>query len=76
MFPWIFLGLARTICIWCTYGILGRDFTIYMVIYGAYIRRVGQNHMYTVYIRYFWQKNHQIPNIQLYRVYIYGSGQP
>ena len=22
--------------------------------------RVGQNHMYTVYIRYFWQENHQI----------------
>jgi len=24
------------------------------------IRRVGQNHIYTVYIRYFWQGNHQI----------------
>jgi len=22
--------------------------------------RVGQNHIYTVYIRYFWQGNHQI----------------
>ena len=22
--------------------------------------RVGQNHMYMVYIRYFWQGNHQI----------------
>jgi len=22
--------------------------------------RVGQNHIYTVYIRYFWQENHQI----------------
>jgi len=25
-----------------------------------YICRVGQNHIYTVYIRYFWQGNHQI----------------
>jgi hypothetical protein len=24
------------------------------------IRRVGQNHIYTVYLRYFWQGNHQI----------------
>jgi hypothetical protein len=24
------------------------------------IRRVGQNHVYTVYVRYFWQGNHQI----------------
>jgi hypothetical protein len=24
------------------------------------ICRVGQNHMYTVYIRYYWQGNHQI----------------
>jgi len=24
------------------------------------IRRVGQNHIYTVHIRYFWQGNHQI----------------
>jgi hypothetical protein len=26
----------------------------------AYMCRVGQNHIYTVYIRYFWQGNHQI----------------
>jgi hypothetical protein len=25
----------------------------------VYIRRVGQNHIYTVYVRYFWQGNHQ-----------------
>ena len=24
------------------------------------MRRVGQNHVYAVYIRYFWQGNHQI----------------
>ena len=24
------------------------------------MRRVGQNHIYTVYIRYFWQGNHRI----------------
>jgi hypothetical protein len=29
------------------------------------VYRVGQNHIYTVYIRYFWQKNHRI-----YGVYI------
>jgi len=27
---------------------------------GQPINRVGQNHIYTVYIRYFWQRNHQI----------------
>jgi len=26
----------------------------------AHTCRVGQNHIYTVYIRYFWQVNHQI----------------
>jgi hypothetical protein len=35
------------------------------------ITRVGQNHVYTVYIRYFWQGNHHI-----YGVYVYVSGQP
>jgi hypothetical protein len=25
-----------------------------------YMNRVGQNHIYTVYIRYFWLGNHQI----------------
>ena len=25
-----------------------------------HIYRVGQNHIYTVYVRYFWQENHQI----------------
>jgi len=38
------------------------------------ICRVGQNHTYTVFIRYFWQGNHQIYGV--YTVYIYGSGQP
>jgi hypothetical protein len=38
------------------------------------ICRVGQNLIYTVYIRHFWQENHQ--NIRPYTVYIYGSGQP
>jgi len=28
--------------------------------HGSKICRVGQNHIYTVYIRYFWQENHQI----------------
>jgi hypothetical protein len=26
----------------------------------AHLNRVGQNHTYTVYVRYFWQGNHQI----------------
>jgi len=32
--------------------------------------RVGQNHIYTVYIRYFWLGNHQIYGvyIRIYRV--------
>ena len=53
--------------------------------------RVGQNHIYTVHIQYFWQGNHQIYGhirctytVYIYRVgqnhihtvYIYGSGQP
>jgi len=31
--------------------------------------RVGQNHIYTVYIRYFWLGNHQIYGVYIY-VYI------
>jgi len=32
------LGLARTICIRCIYGINGREITRYTLIYGVYIR--------------------------------------
>jgi len=46
--------------VWYIYGIFGRDFSKYTIIYGAYIRRVGQNHIYTVHLRYSWQGNHQI----------------
>jgi len=118
------VGLARTICLRCTYGIFGRGITIFKVIYGVYILnavlvsptyvfrvrneqgparflllipgsctyRVGQDHIYTVYIRCFWQGNHRIyghirciytiflagksPYIKPYTVYIYGPGQP
>jgi hypothetical protein len=35
---WTWLGLARTICIWCTYGIFGREITKFTVIYGVYIQ--------------------------------------
>jgi hypothetical protein len=45
---WSCVGLARTIYI---YGV----YTVFLV-----MCRVGQNHIYTVYIRYFWQENHQI----------------
>jgi hypothetical protein len=38
------------------------------------VSRVGQNHIYIVYIWYFWQGNHQIyGHIQCM---FYGSGQP
>ena len=40
----------------------------------CYTCKVGQNHIYTVYIRFFWQGNHQYTAI--YGAYIYGSGQP
>ena len=33
-----YIGLARTINIRCVYGIFGREFTIYTVIYGVYIQ--------------------------------------
>jgi hypothetical protein len=42
-------------------GIFGREITKYTV-----IRRAGQNHIYMVYARYFWQGNHQIYGVQLY----------
>ena len=51
-----------------------------------YIHRVGQNHIYTVYIRYFWLGNHQIYGVYIriytvlanpiYTLSICGSGQP
>jgi hypothetical protein len=37
------------------------------------ICRVGQNHIYAVYVQYVWQKK---PNIRSYTVYMHGSGQP
>ena len=52
------------------------------------MRRVGPNHIYTVYIRYFWLGNHQIYGVYIpkytvlansiytYEVYVYVSGQP
>ena len=36
----------------CVYKLVRRCFLL--------MYRVGQNHIYTVYIRYFWQGNHQI----------------
>ena len=37
--------------------------------------RVGQNHICTVYIWYFWQKIHQIYG-HIRCIYVHGSGQP
>ena len=31
-----------------------------MTVYALHIYKVGQNHIYTVFLRYFWQENHQI----------------
>jgi hypothetical protein len=50
----IYVGLARNINTWCTHGHFSREMTKHTAIY-----RVGQNHTYTVCIRYFWQGNHQ-----------------
>ena len=63
--------------------------TVYLVIplpKIPYIHRVGQNHMYTVYIRCFWQASPEIyGHIRciytvlanpIYTPYIYGFGQP
>jgi hypothetical protein len=41
----ICVGLARTIYIRCVYGIFGREFTIYTVIYSVYIRFWPTLHM-------------------------------
>jgi hypothetical protein len=42
---YIYVGLARTICMRCTYGIFSRDLTKYTVIYGVYTVIYG---VYTV----------------------------
>jgi len=49
--PYIF---TRSRCWWQTYKSRNKKFVV------RSIRRVGQNHIYTVYIRYFWQRNHRI----------------
>jgi hypothetical protein len=36
--------------------------------------RVGQNHIFTVYVQYFWLGNYHF-TVYIY-TYIYGSGQP
>ena len=33
---------------------------IYIIMWLGFVCRVGQNHIYTVYLRRFWQGNHQI----------------
>jgi hypothetical protein len=67
--PYICPRLATGINIRCIYGVFGREFTKYTAIYGVYIRfwlalhpmhQIGNRHKYTVYVRYFWQGNHQI----------------
>ena len=47
----------------CARYFFGREVTTHTVIY-----RVGPNHIYTVYIRYFWLGNHQIYGVYI-RIY-------
>jgi len=59
---------------------------VYLVISLPIIPRVGQNHIYTVYIRNFWLGNHGVyirickalanPNNTVLLLHTYGSGQP
>jgi len=50
-------------------------FTANNAVCTPYIRRVGQNHIYTVYGVYTFLAG-KSPNIQSYTAYIYCSGQP
>ena len=47
---YIYVGLARTLYIWCIYGVFGRETTKYTVIYGVYIRFWPALHIYTPYM--------------------------
>jgi len=52
-------GSVRTMYTRCIYSIYGKEIPKYTVIYGAHTWSC-QNHVYTVYIQYFWQGNPQI----------------
>jgi hypothetical protein len=60
-------GLARAVCM---YNVYDRIFVRSLPTI-PYIHRVGQNRIYTVYIRYFLKS----PNIRCIHTYVYGSGQ-
>jgi hypothetical protein len=49
---WLVFGAWCLVLDWCMAGVA------WLLV--LHIHSVGQNHMYTVYIRYFWQGNHQI----------------
>jgi len=56
--------LANPIYVQCIYGIFGREVTKYTVIHGVcMVFSAGKSpniQSYTVYVRYFQQRNHQI----------------
>jgi hypothetical protein len=47
---------------------VGKEGRLMGVLLACIISRVGQNHIYTVYIRYFWLGNHQIYSVYI-RIY-------
>jgi len=62
-----FTALPRWICFvnLCFSACIAYSFFIILpqpshVFYAWYLCRAGQNHIHTVYIRYFWQGNHQL----------------
>ena len=48
--------------------------SVYVLTPKGQMYRDGQNHLYTVHIRYFWQGNNK--KTRSYTVHLYGSGQP
>ena len=51
---WKRVGLVRTMYVRCIYSISVKEISKYTVIYGAHTR-FCQDHVYTVFIQYFWQ---------------------
>ena len=63
-----YIGLARTICIRCIYGIFGREITKYTVIYGVYIWFWPTLHIYTPHMTVYLVIS--LPEYRTYTVYI------
>ena len=68
---WVGVGVCVRVCLWCC-SYKPQTFFHSMILHFAHnvalsvedtnlvITRVGQNHIYTVYIRYFWQGNYKM----------------